>query len=90
MLVIEVQTPAFSGRFLHTSEISPSLVLNARSNAMSLTEEITEVLKLCLLDQSQIDNIDELRVSQAQEVWRVYCATQPTRLEIPDAMPAWL
>jgi hypothetical protein len=90
MLIIEVHTPAFSGRFLHSSEVSSALVLKARFEATSLLGEITNFLKLCLVDQNQIQAFDELKISEALDVWKVFCATQPTRLEIPNAVPAWL
>jgi hypothetical protein len=90
MLIIEVSTPAFSGRFLHSSEISQALVLKARFEATSLIGELVCFLKLCLVDQNQIPEFDELKISQALDVWKAYCSTQPTRLEIPSEVPAWL
>jgi hypothetical protein len=90
MMIIEVHTPAFSGRFLHSSEVSSSLDLEARFAATSLVGELTNVLKLRLVDQNQIQDIDDLKISEALEVYRLFCSTQPTRLEIPDAVPAWL
>jgi hypothetical protein len=89
-MIIEVHTPAFSGRFLHSSEVSSSLVWEARFEASSLVGELTNFLKLCLVDQNQIQDLDDLKISQALEVWKVFCSTQPTRLEIPNAVPAWL
>tara|TARA_R110000796_G_scaffold45156_2_gene109479 strand:+ start:1155 stop:1427 length:273 start_codon:yes stop_codon:yes gene_type:complete len=90
MMIIEVHTPAFSGRFLHSSEVSSALVLQARFEATSLIGELTNFLKLCLVDQSQIHEFDELKLSEALDVWKAFHATQPTRLEIPNAVPAWL
>jgi hypothetical protein len=90
MMIIEVHTPAFSGRFLHSSEVSSALVLEARFAASSLVGELTNFLKLCLVDQNQIQDIDALKISEALEVYKVFRSTQPTRMEIPNAVPAWL
>jgi hypothetical protein len=90
MLIIEVQTPAFSGSFFHESEISSALVVKSRSEAANFIEEKTEFLKLCMVDQGQVSQIDDLTTSQALIVWAEFCATKPTRWEIPNEVPAWL
>jgi hypothetical protein len=90
MLIIDVETPAFSGRFLHSSEVSSALVMKARFEASSLLGEMTNYLKLCLVDRNQVQALDDLKISEALEVWKVFNATKPTRLEIPNAVPAWL
>jgi len=89
-MIIEVHTPAFSGRFLHFSEVTNAMVMKARSSATYNFEAITNLLKLCLVDLNQIQDIDDLKRLELLEVWKLFCATQPTRLEIPNAVPAWL
>ena len=90
MLIIEVQTPAFSGRFLHDTELSRAHIYQARLDSTPGLGELLGFLKLSLVDQNQLTAFEDLKVSEALEVWKVFRATKPTRWEIPNEVPAWL
>lgn len=90
MLIIEVQTPAFSGRFFNDPELNLAAALQARRECSPGLDEIFGFLQLSLIDRRQIASFRELTTSQAQAVWAEFCATKPTRWEIPNEVPAWL
>lgn len=90
MRIIEVSTPAFSGRFLHPKETSNALIVKAQYEAKSILEQFKNYLKLCLVDRNQLEELDVLNDLEIRDVWVAFCSTPPTRLEIPNEVPAWL
>tara|TARA_R110000782_G_scaffold71624_1_gene143624 strand:- start:1988 stop:2260 length:273 start_codon:yes stop_codon:yes gene_type:complete len=90
MMIIEVDTPAFSGRFLHPKETSDALIVKAQSGAKSLLEQFKNYLKLSLVDRNQLEELEVLADPEVRDVWEAFCSTPPTRLEIPNEVPAWL
>ena len=89
-MIVEVDTPAFSGRFIHPSETSSALRLKARSEADSYFEECKNYLQLCLVDRNQVRELEELERSEVIDIYKSFRSTKPTRLEIPNEVPAWL
>jgi hypothetical protein len=90
MRIIEVDTPAFIGRFLHPKETSDALIVKAQSGAKSILEQFKNYLKLSLVDRNQLEELDALNDFEVRDVWEAFCTTPPTRLEVPNEVPAWL
>jgi|TARA_R110000796_G_scaffold34853_2_gene89726 hypothetical protein len=90
MRIIEVDTPSFTGRFLHPQETTDALIVKAQIGAKSILEQFKNYLKLSLVDRNQLEELEVLNDFEVRDVWEAFCTTPPTRLEIPNAVPAWL
>jgi hypothetical protein len=90
MRIIEVDTPSFTGRFLHPQETTDALIVKAQIGAKSILEQFKNYLKLSLVDRNQLEELDALSDFEVRDVWEAFLSTPPTRLEIPNAVPAWL
>jgi hypothetical protein len=87
MLVVIVATDVFSGEFIHKSELPEATLVGIRKERGGLYSEPLHILELALLNPSQRDEFESLKLSDAMKVWNAYRLAVPFERGIPDAMP---
>lgn len=90
MLVVSVKTDAFSGEFLHSSELPEGVLAAIRAEKGGLYSEPLKILTLALLDPSKREEFEDLRLGQAMKVYNAYRVAVPKNKEVPDAVPEGL
>lgn len=89
MLVVIVQTKAFSAEFLHKSEL-PEEALAAARKGNGIFSEALATLEMALLDSALAEKFQDLPLSQAVKVWNAYRMAVPIEKGMPDVLPAQL
>jgi len=89
MLLVAVATDAFSGEFIHMSELPEEVFLKARK-AGGLLGERLHILSTALLDQTRREEFEDLKVAQAMHIYDRYRLAVPFVREVPDGVPEGL
>ena len=90
MLVVAVKTDAFSGEFLHKSELPEGVLAEIRDGASGLYGEPIGILMLALLDPAKREEFEALRISQALKVWNTYRLARAVERDVPNVVPEGL